>query len=306
MSQPLGQNKPPYTKPWLSYSDQLDRLIARGLVVADRRRAEAFLAHVNYYRFSGYCLAFEAKRHAFKDGCTFEDVRAAYEFDLGLRDTVTDALEILEVDIRATIAHEFGKSFGAFGHMDPASFFWRFRHSDWLESIRIEAERSKETFVEHFKARYAEFPDLPIWIATETMSFGAVSKMFQGMNRDDQKPIAKRYGIQSSDLVSALHHLVYVRNLCAHHSRLWDREWAIKPALPKGNAWQPPLLPRGDRLFASLLLQYHLLKGCSGVRPEVQAWREQVFEQLDQPPPVVDAHARMGMPTTWRNNPVWQ
>jgi abortive infection bacteriophage resistance protein len=301
MSQPL----PPYKKPWLSYAEQLDRLIARGLIVADRQAAEAFLAHVNYYRLSGYCLAFEDTRHAFNDGCTFEGVRAAYDFDLKLRDIVTDALEILEVDVRATLAYEFGKLFGAFGHVDGSSFFYRFRHGEWLDSIRSEAERSKETFVEHFKVNYADFPDLPIWIATETMSFGAISRMFSGMNDRDRKAIAARYGMQPNVLASAFHHLVYVRNLCAHHSRLWDRKWAIAPLLPKGKAWEHPLIPRGDRLYASLLLQYQLMKGCRAVRQQVQAWRDQLFQQLEQPPPVANAYWRMGMPADWRKHPAW-
>ena len=302
----MSQSLPPYDKPWLSYAQQLDRLIARGLVVSDRRAAEAFLAHVNYYRFSGYCLAFENTRHAFEAGCTFENVRAAYDFDLKLRDIVTDALEILEVDVRSMLAYEFGKRHGPFGHIDNTRFFWRFPHGEWLEKIRGEAERSNEPFVDHFQNRYAGFPDLPVWIATETMSFGTVSRMFKGMNRDDQKVVAARYGMQGSDLASVLHHLVYVRNACAHHSRLWDREWAIKPALPKGKGWQPPLLPKGNRLFASLLLQNQLLNGCSGVRLQVKAWRGQLFALLEQPPPVADAYRRMGMTDDWRDHPAWR
>jgi abortive infection bacteriophage resistance protein len=301
----MSQSLPPYDKPWLSHSEQLDRLIARGLIVTDRRAAEAFLAHVNYYRFSGYCLAFENTRHAFNDGCTFENVRTAYDFDLKLRDIVTDALEIVEVDVRATLAYEFGRLFGAFGHVDASSFYGRFRHAEWIESVRSEATRSKETFVEHFETRYADFPDLPIWIATETMSFGAVSKMFFGMDDRARKAVAARYGMQPNVLASVLHHLVYVRNLCAHHSRLWDRKWAITPLLPNGKAWEQPLLPRGDRLYASLLLQHRLLTGCSGVRQQVQAWRDQVLEQLNQPPPADNAYWRMGMPADWRKHPAW-
>lgn len=302
----MSQSLPPYDKPWLSHSEQLDRLIARGLIVTDRRAAEAFLAHVNYYRFSGYCLAFENTRHAFNDGCTFEDVRAAYDFDLRLRDIVTDALEIVEVDVRATLAYEFGRLFGAFGHVNADHFHETFDHGAWLYSIRKESKRSKELFVTHFKSRYRGFPNLPIWIVTETMSFGALSKMFSAITDKVRKPVASRYGMQAEVVASVLHHLVYVRNLCAHHSRLWDRKWAITPLLPNGKAWERPLLPRGDRLYASLLLQYRLLTRCSGVRDQVQEWRDQLLAQLEQPPPVGNAYWRMGMPADWREHPVWK
>jgi hypothetical protein len=72
--------RPSYTKPWKSYEDQVALLQTRGLVVADSVVATTFFRHVNYHRFSGYCLAFEQARHQFRTGVTFEQVRAAYDF----------------------------------------------------------------------------------------------------------------------------------------------------------------------------------------------------------------------------------
>jgi len=72
----------PYRKGWLSYADQVQLLQHRGLVVSDLRKAEQFLSHLNYYRFSGYCLAFESQRHTFVAGTTFEQIVDAYQFDL--------------------------------------------------------------------------------------------------------------------------------------------------------------------------------------------------------------------------------
>lgn len=165
----------PYLKPWCSYADQVAKLISRGLVVADQGAAERFLSHVNYYRFSGYCAAFEHPRHRFNVGVSFEQIRAAYDFDVGLRDVVTEALEVIEVDFRATIAYHFGQHRGAFGHVNSANFFRAFRHPDWISRLREEANRSSEQFVTHFRGTYCEFPDLPVWIVTEVMSFGGLS-----------------------------------------------------------------------------------------------------------------------------------
>jgi len=252
-----------FTKPWKSWADQLATLESRGLSIADRAEAEAFLSHVNYYRLSGYMLAFEQSRHVLIPGTTFEEVRAAYEFDRVLRDLVTEALEVVEVDVRTAIAYHFGQHSGAFGHTDASHFFRRppsrhvvkphgFDHTAWLENIRQEAKRSRERFVEHFKQTYSGFPDLPVWIVTEVMSFGSLSRMYQGMRLADQRIVAQRYGVQPRFLASWLHHLVYVRNVCAHHSRLWDRAWAIKPDLPPLPPWLPPLLPGNDRMFVTL------------------------------------------------------
>lgn len=73
--------RPIFPKKWESCENQIKILRSRGLVVADSAAAAEFLDHVNYYRFSGFCLAFESTRHTFVAGTTFEQVRAAYEFD---------------------------------------------------------------------------------------------------------------------------------------------------------------------------------------------------------------------------------
>ena len=182
----------PYIKPWLSITDQLLKLESRGLVIGDRKIAEQFLWHLNYYRFSGYCLAFEQNRHTFVAGTTFEQVKASYQFDVSLRDLLTEALEVIEVDARSTIAHVFGGKYQAYGHLDPANFRRSFNHGDWLQRVRDEAGRSSEKFVTHFKNNYTGFPDLPCWIATEITTFGTVSKMYEGLLDQCQTPIASR------------------------------------------------------------------------------------------------------------------
>ena len=148
----------PYRKGWLSYADQVQLLQHRGLIVSDLRKAEQFLSHLNYYRFSGYCLAFESQRHTFVTGTTFEQIVDAYQFDLGLRDLVTEALEIIEVDLRAAIAYFFGQRYGAFGHTVATNFYVGFGHTDWLLRLQEEAHRSSELFVTHFQRAYIEFP----------------------------------------------------------------------------------------------------------------------------------------------------
>jgi len=297
--------KIPYQKPWRSCADQVALLAQRGLVIADVPAAEQFLAHLNYYRFSGYCLAFEPQRHAFLAGTTFEQVVAAYQFDLTLRHLLTEALETIEVDLRTAVAYSFGRKYDAFGHTNPNHFFSRFRHQEWLDRLHDEVDRSSELFVTHFEQTYREFPDLPVWIATEVMSFGGLSTMFAGMLKKDQKVIAQRYRLQPRVLRSWMHHLVYVRNLCAHHSRLWDRVWAIKPELPAGNAWQPPVLPGNRHLFSTLLLLRHLMKYIPAIYTFASEWQARVNRHLADPPSAPNVLDRMGLTPDWDQHPVW-
>lgn len=312
----LPPAKPAFNKTWLPYADQVALLQKRGLVVADPAAAGAFLSHVNYYRFSGYCLAFESARHTFIPNTTFEQVQAAYEFDRVLRDLITEALEVIELDVRTAVAYHFGQTHGAFGHTDPANFYAHFNHQawtdargrrvpGWIDKLHEEADRSSELFVTHYRATYAEFPDLPIWMATEVMSFGALSQMFKGMLRPDQKAVAARYGRQPSDLASWLHHMVYVRNLCAHHSRLWDRIWSIKPDLPAGKGWSPPLLSSNNRLFATLLILCSMLGKCPTMSAFTASWRQRIEALLVNPPTAPNAAALLGLTANWKTHPCW-
>lgn len=297
-----------YQKPWLSYQDQIALLQSRGMVIDDVHTAIEFLEHVNYYRFSRFCAAFETSRHQFADGVTFEQVQGACAFDRDLRDLVTEALEVVELDFRTAVAYRFGQQYGPFGHVTPSRFFKsrRFNHSVWLGKLREEAKRSSEEFVEHFKVTYREFPDLPVRVITEIRSFGGLSRMCHGMLKRDQKGIAQRYGLQPRDWVSWLHHLAYVRNLCAHHARLWDRVWSVKPQLPKARMWQPPDLPGNNRLFVTLLILNVLMRRCAAVGGYAAAWRSRVEALIDQRPSVASADGLMGLAASWKTHPLWQ
>ena len=295
-----------YTKAWLSLEDQVKLLEERGLAIADFSAAMEFLSHVNYYRFSGYCLSFEDARHKFKKDTTFAKVRGAYCFDSELRQLIGQALEVLELDIRTTVAFHFGKKYGPFGHTHAENFYKRWFHSDWCSKLHSEANRSKEKFIEHFKNTYAEFPNLPIWVITETMSFGALSMMCGSMHREDQRALASKYGIQSRDFVSWIHHLSYIRNLCAHHSRLWDRIWAIKPQLPGSQPWSLRFVKGNKRLHSTLLILRQLTKRCCGIGDFSDEWRINVESLLDSPPRVSDPNYVMALPGGWKEHSVWR
>lgn len=295
-----------YTKGWRSIPEQLEKLKRGGLIIADEAEAASFLRHLNYYRFSGYGLAFEQSRHVFVPGTTFEQLRDAYEFDRALRDLVYESMEVIELDIRTTVAYTFGESYGAFGHTETANFYKQFDHKQWHGQLRSETKRSSERFVEHFKNIYQEFPNLPIWAVTEIMSFGTLSRMIEGMEKKDIKRVATHYKLQPLTFLSCLHHLVYIRNLCAHHARLWDRQWAIKPTLPPGKLWSPPLLPNNDRLFASLLLQNAFMQHCTAEQPFVQNWQKRIEALIESRLPCCpDPLQRMGLTKNWAEHPIW-
>lgn len=301
----------PYGKPWISLQQQAELLSSRGLRIDDPDAATALLDHLSYYRLSGFCLAFELERHRFSADASFEQVDAAHLFDVSLRGYFDQALEVVEIDLRAAIASRFGQRYQAFGHCDASSFHsveahgGGFRHSAWMERSREETMRSRELFVQHFAATYREYPDLPIWMLTEVLSFGALSKMFAGMHRVDQREIAFRYGLQPQFFESWLHHFVYVRNICAHHGRVWDRLWSVKPRLPPHSGWQSPLVPTNERPYATLVMLGHMLRRVRVRAQFANAWAAGVSDLLARLPAAPEAASRLGLPSDWCSHRFW-
>ena len=83
-----------------------------------------------------------------------------------------EALELIEIELRTGIAYEMAHLLGPFGHNEPKNFTNEYRFREIRETATKEVERSKEVFVEHFRAKYREYPNLPVWAEVEIFSFG--------------------------------------------------------------------------------------------------------------------------------------
>jgi abortive infection bacteriophage resistance protein len=305
---PIAAPLTPYTKPALPFADQVSLLQQRGLMIADPLAAEQTLASISYYRLSAYCYPFRQRDTAgvplsqFEAGATFESVLALYEFDRALRLLVMDALERVEVAVRTRVTHQLGMAHGPFGHEAPANFHPQFKHDQWILKLRDDTRRSRDAaFVAHFQTNYAGYPALPIWMTTELISMGSLSFLYKGMLGADKRVVADAFKLHPKRLQDWLHVLTYVRNVCAHHSRLWNRELSIQPQAMPEPEWNAPLMPRLDRVFCILLmLRYLLDQSGNGL-----AWRD-ACNALLLP---VTANPRwrkgMGMPVNWENHPCW-
>ena len=294
-----------FGKPPLSYADQANLLIARGLVVGDRDVLLHQLASVGYYRLCAYWYPFKQADETFVAGTSFETIWDRYVFDRQLRLLVMDAIERVEVVVRTVLVHELAIRHGAFAHTGTDNFAAGagMRHTRWLDDLHAGANRSKEVFVQHFKVRYDEFPDLPIWVAAETMTFGALVTLFSISDKRTQKDVAHTYGLTAPVLQSWLLTLNYIRNICAHHARLWNRELAIKPVIPDARhrpEWHRPFPVSNHRIYGVLSLLQFLLRR---IAPQ-SAWHERLYAHIDRHPlvPLPD----MGANPDWRIHDVWR
>lgn len=303
----------PYGKQALTFQQQLAHLKGRGLLVDDEPEALRQLACISYYRLSGYWYPFRLRTPQGQvtsnlvPGTSFEQIIELYEFDRRLRSLVLDAIERVEIAVRTRITYHFGHTYGPFGHTDPTNFHRNFDHKNWLAKLENETQRSSDEFIRHYKKTYTGFPTVPIWMLTEVMSFGSLSFFYKGLRNDaksgvqDKSAVAQYFNLHHKRLGDWLHILTYIRNVCAHHSRLWNRELAIRPDKSKDPNWLPPLTPRNDRIFYILLMLRHLQR-CSG---NGDAWAAEVMSLLDQYACDAKNRAAMGMPNNWKAHPVW-
>ncbi|MEI8257328.1 MAG: Abi family protein, partial [Deltaproteobacteria bacterium] len=253
----------PYTKPALTIAEQIDLLRTRGMVL-DQPAAMKALEQLGYYRLSGYWYPFRkfdaagVRLDEFRLGTTLDAVISQYEFDRALRLELLNAIERIEVALRTAVTYHFAHHAGPQGYADPAHFRTGFAHADWLSRADDEVSRSREKFIEHFAAKYEGFPRVPIWMLTEVVSIGSLSKLLTGLATPIQSGIARQYKVHQVVLTSWVHALTVVRNHCAHHARLWNREFGVKPKRPERDLRWAAL--DNGRLFAVLLVLRHMLR----------------------------------------------
>ena len=297
-----------YTKSPLTFEQQLQQLKDRGLIFDNDDLALSHLKTISYYRLSAYWHPYRKIEQDgvvsdyFKEGTHFNEVMRLYEFDRRLRLLVMDAIERIEVYARTLFAYQIGHRYGTFGHTEAANFHSGFKHADWLEKLEKETGRSRDVFISHYKNKYAGFPTLPIWMVTEVMSLGSLSVGYWGLKHDDKKIISDEFVLHHMCLADWFHTLAYIRNVCSHHGRLWNRELAIRPGTMRSMTWNPPVTPRKDRIFYVLLILRYLLQKVHSI----DEWKEQCNDLLKPISEDRKWRAAMGIPENWTEHPVWQ
>lgn len=293
-----------YTKPSLSYLDQIAQLKSRGLGFADEAKALHLLENISYYRLSGYWypLLINKNNHLFKPGSTFETAFHLYCFDRELRILILSELEKIEVSIRAKMIHILSNTYGPFWFQDINLFKNSNQFQKTLSKIQEEYQRSDEEFIKAFRSKYSD-PLPPAWMALEITSLGSLSKLFGNLDTPlEKRMIAKYYGLADSVFEKWLHSIVYLRNVCAHHTRLWNRDMSISAPMPKKptNPWIQNTNVRTNKTYFMLCMIRYLLQT---VNPGT-TFNERLRSLLNKYPNV-DVRA-MNFPIDWEKEALWQ
>ncbi len=234
---------------------------------------------------------------------TFEDLWSLYHFDRTLRKLISEAVECVEISVRARWAYVLSHAHGPQAYEHVPVFSNPQRHTDALCRLDEELARSKEDFVIHYRTKYGMVRP-PIWAVCEVMSFGLLSRFYENIKRDsERKRISGTYSLSPDNLESLLQHCAYVRNLAAHHSRLWNRRFTITVQLPRSSpaAVIPNLNPSENRrLYNTLLL---LMRMIAVIEPKA-TWPQRLLRHVNSLNPKFTP--QMGFPADWQERPLWK
>lgn len=286
-------------KPWLSYQDQLNLLKTRKLIIDNESRALHYLESLGYYRLSGYFYPFRQidspttpiiRKDDFITNTYFEDVLNLYMFDKQLRILAFDALERIEMAIRVDIAYVLGRRHANAHEQEnclDASFCTRFdpksgmkeaEHHQWLKKYDSLVQRAKkQDFIKHNLKKYGR---LPVWVACEILDFGALSRLYSGMRYKDRQKIADKYIVTPDVLSQWLRSLNFIRNVVAHHSRLWNANIVERSDFVKSFLGVPlaqSLEKHNHKPFGYFYIMAHLLKVIS----PTSTWKDRLKQHIE-------------------------
>lgn len=297
-------SKSDYIKPPLSYQQQITQLKERGLGIESEQKAIHLLENISYYRLSGYWfpLLADKKAHVFKPGAKLETAFHLYCFDRELRQLVLAELEKIEVAVRAKISYILAHKHGPFWFQKQPLFKDPVKHAETLTKISSEFNRSDEEFIHAFKLNYSN-PLPPSWMMMEITSFGAMSQLYKNLKPGREKrEIAHFFGLSDSVFVTWLHSIVYLRNVCAHHTRLWNRAMSIRPQMPDAprKTWLQNTQIQNNRTYFILSMVAYLLQTVNPHTRFIQKFKDLLNKYAN-----VDVKA-LGFPDNWENETLWK
>lgn len=314
-------SKKNYNKTPLSFQDQVSLLKQRDLVVDNEPKTIDYLQEISFYRLSAYFLPYQKTKDKFNPNTNFKQIIETYSFDRELRLLVFDCIERIEVAIRTQMVYGMATHYNDSHWQDNQNLFITPHYnkignlvdpySDFQSIIsKAKTARTPEVFIKHYIDHYNKPSNPPSWMCLELLTMGELSHLYRGLkNNSDKKRIANFFDVHPTVFVSWLHTLTYVRNICAHHSRLWNRDLAIEPEKllkPVGN-WVSKPFENNKRMFYFIcVLKYLITRANPG--NSLKDKLQNLFKKYSTVP-----IQYIGIPSDgkgnaldWENEPIWK
>ena len=270
-----------FTKQYNSPEDIISLLLKRGLAINDRARACRYLQNIGYYRLSAYFYPFllqPKEEHRFKSGCEFQNALDLYRFDKKLRLFIFNEIEKIEIAFRSVLANVVAKESGNIFWMTDVSMF-----------------ASEEKFNRTMALVDKEMK------SSEILPLGVVTRIYENIKSNQlKKSIAGYFDLPVPVFISWLTVITLTRNSCCHHSRIWNRLYAVNPMIAKKmkRPWiNTEVSPR--KVFYEICIIKWFIDIISP-QNDMKGHLQKLLADF----PMVDIRA-MGFPDRWDEEPLW-
>ena len=304
-------------KEFRSIDEQIELLKDRGMLISDEQSAAYHLQHISYYRLKGYWWDMQQDKvnHIFRPGSHLEDVISRYYFDKELRLILFDAIETIEISLRTKMIYHLSQRYGGLWYRDSSLFTDQNLHASQLKELSEEFLRSGEIFAKDYRRKHYTFsekgsstdeqPDA--WIIFEVATFGTLSKMYKNLNHQlpQKSIIANEMGLNlHSELSGWLEAISYLRNIIAHHSRIWSRNMVKRPAQIANPRMQWLVAPLTEvqqkKPFYVITAMLYL---CNAIDP-THTFKQKLLSLFHQNPNI--PIYKLGFFNHWEQEPIWR
>lgn len=305
-----------HTKPYRKPSELVNKLIFEGVDIQDLVLAEKIIYSHNYFRLKAYFIPFMNDDGTFRPNTNFNSIYDLYLADQRIRDFLFPLIALLEVQIRAVIDNEITSSTNdPFWHLDPSNFIGYTEIKIVLDKVGNRFKTSQQEFVKHHVSKYYtsksfDFKQIPpFWVISEIFTIEQLQtfankidpKKFSSSGSNKLNACALQFGFNSYNaLTTNLKCIRDLRNVCAHHSRLWNRNLAAPNAVIKKLKFKPQK-NQNNRLYSHLVMLRIMCKK-RGINDGIKDF----FVNLIASHPIFQEQKQsMGFPANWEEDPFW-
>ena len=281
-------------------------------------QAHDLLKNISYYRLKGYWwdAQLDPIQHSFQSGTCFEDIIERYDFDRKLRQILFGSIEQIEIAVRSKMIYHLSIAYGGLWYLNPALFDSRIHvidgesktaHRKVLEDLQKEFNRSQEIFIKNHQRLHLGQP-ADAWKILEVASMGTLSKLYKNLKitLPERSVISNEMGVNSPHVFSGwLESIAYIRNIIAHHSRLWSRTMVKRPSMQLNNpagAWFAQPLKQGqiDKPFSTISCMVYL---CNFLN-NTQDVKSKIIDLIQSYPDV--PVYKLGFFNRWQSEALWK
>jgi abortive infection bacteriophage resistance protein len=229
----------PYAKPHATAHQRVAHLRSKGLIVPRPNVAARKIELIGYERLRIYFLSrrdLADPNRPFLANTDYRQILQLYDCDMKLRAACFDAIGQFELLFRNAISETLSSANGSHPYDDPKLFKDAQDHIDAVSTFLRVYNESKDQRAKHYRDKYSSPLLPPIWTMKEFLTFGQASRIYRCLDGSTKTKIAAQFGVPTDELFSGwVAALVDLRNMCAHHDRLFNRSFQKQPARLKRN-----------------------------------------------------------------------